>query len=101
VKNVCDVNYVSLFVDSLKHFFAALNLKGLIHEMPPRMHACLYKELSVTVVQLCMNHVIRHNTPIHSILLTAPQLSISQKALGTFPEDGNVMPKHVGDTIYD
>jgi hypothetical protein len=37
------------------------------------------------------------NTPIHSILLTASQLSISQKALGTLPEDGNVMPKHVGD----
>jgi hypothetical protein len=32
-------------------------------------------------------------------LSTAPQLSISQKALGTFPEDGNVMPKHVGATI--
>jgi hypothetical protein len=28
---------------------------------------------------------------------TAPQLSISQKALGTLPDDGNVMPKHVGD----
>jgi hypothetical protein len=27
------------------------------------------------------------------------QLSVSQKALGTLPEDGNVMPKHVGDTI--
>jgi hypothetical protein len=26
-------------------------------------------------------------------------LSISQKALGTFPEDGNVMLKHVGATI--
>ena len=41
----------------------------------------------------------RHNTPIHNILSTAPQLSISQKALGTLPEDGNVMPKHVGATI--
>jgi hypothetical protein len=28
-------------------------------------------------------------------------LSISQKALGTLPEDGNVMPKHVGDTIHN
>jgi hypothetical protein len=28
-------------------------------------------------------------------------LSISQKALGTLPEDGNVMPKHVGTTIYN
>jgi hypothetical protein len=25
----------------------------------------------------------------------------SQKALGTLPEDGNVMPKHVGDTIHN
>jgi hypothetical protein len=32
---------------------------------------------------------------IHNILSTVPQLSISQKALGTIPEDGNVMPKHV------
>jgi hypothetical protein len=31
----------------------------------------------------------------------APQLSISQKALGTLPEDGNVMPKHVGDTVHN
>jgi hypothetical protein len=33
---------------------------------------------------------------IHNILSTVPQLSISQKALGTLPEDGNIMPKHVG-----
>jgi hypothetical protein len=36
-----------------------------------------------------------------NILSTAPQLSISQKALGTLPEDGNVMPKHVGATIHN
>jgi hypothetical protein len=24
-----------------------------------------------------------------------------QKELGTFPEDGNVMPKHVGATIHN
>jgi hypothetical protein len=41
-----------------------------------------------------------HNMPIHDILSTA-QLSISQKALGMFPEDGNVMPKHVGATIHN
>jgi hypothetical protein len=46
-------------------------------------------------------HVTRHNTPINNILSTAPQLSISQKALGTYPEDGNVMPKHVVDTIHN
>jgi hypothetical protein len=26
---------------------------------------------------------------------------ISQKALGMLPEDGNVMPKHVGATIHN
>jgi hypothetical protein len=39
-------------------------------------------------------------TLIHNILWTAPQLSISQEAPGTLPEDGNVMPKHVGNTIH-
>jgi hypothetical protein len=40
------------------------------------------------------------NTPIiHSV--SAPQLSISEKALGTLPEDGNVMPKHVGATKHN
>jgi hypothetical protein len=37
----------------------------------------------------------------HNILSTASQLSISQKALETLPEDGNVMPKHVGATIHN
>jgi hypothetical protein len=47
------------------------------------------------------HHVNRHNIPIPNILSTDPQLSISQKALGTLLEDGNVMPKHVGDTIHN
>jgi hypothetical protein len=47
------------------------------------------------------HHVTRHNTPIHNILSTAPQSNISQKALGMLPEDGNVMPKHVGATIHN
>jgi hypothetical protein len=46
-------------------------------------------------------HVTRHYTPIHNILSTAPQFSISQKAPGTLPEDGNLMQKHVGATIYN
>jgi hypothetical protein len=49
----------------------------------------------------CVHHATKHNTPIHNILSTAPQLSISKKALGTLPEDGNVMPKHVGTTIHN
>jgi hypothetical protein len=47
------------------------------------------------------HHVTKHNTPIQNIPSTAPQLSISQKALGTLPEDGNVMPKHVGATVHN
>jgi hypothetical protein len=46
------------------------------------------------------HHVNKKNTPKHSILSTALQLSISQKALGTFSDDSNVMPKHVGATIH-
>jgi hypothetical protein len=48
-----------------------------------------------------MHHATRHNIPNHNILSIAPQLNISQQALGTLPEDGNVMPKHVGDTIHN
>jgi hypothetical protein len=44
---------------------------------------------------------LRHNTPIHNILSISPQLNISQKALETILKDGNVMPKHVGDTIHN
>jgi hypothetical protein len=47
------------------------------------------------------HHVTRYKTLIHNILSTVPQLNISQKALGTFPEDGNVMPKHVRFTIHN
>jgi hypothetical protein len=52
-------------------------------------------------VQKQAHHVTRHNTPIHNILSTAAQLSISQKALGTLPEDSNVMPKHVEATMHN
>jgi hypothetical protein len=45
--------------------------------------------------------VIWHNTPIHNILSTDPQLGISQKTLGTLSEDGKVMPKHVGATVHN
>jgi hypothetical protein len=54
------------------------------------------------VLCLATHHVTRHNTHIHNIISSAPQLSISQKALGgTLPDDGNVMPKHVEDTIHN
>jgi hypothetical protein len=47
------------------------------------------------------HHATRCNKPFHNILSTAPQLSISQKALGILPGDGNVMPKHVGATTHN
>ena len=46
------------------------------------------------------HHVTRHNTPIHNILSTASQLGISQKALETLPDDGNVMPKYAEAIIH-
>jgi hypothetical protein len=51
--------------------------------------------------EIATHHVTRHNIPVHNILSTAPQLSISPQTLGTLPEDGNVMPKHVGTTIHN
>jgi hypothetical protein len=51
--------------------------------------------------EISTHHITRHNTPIHNILTTAPQLSISQKALGTLPEDVNAMPKLVGATKHN
>jgi hypothetical protein len=59
----------------------------------------LPEEMGAWRPQIAALHVTRHNTPIHNILSTAPQLSISQKAVGKLPEDGNVMPKHVGAII--
>ena len=45
--------------------------------------------------------MFRHYIAIHNILSTASQLSISQKALETLPEDGNIMPKHAEATIHN
>jgi hypothetical protein len=54
--------------------------------------------MGVLCIVAWLHHATIHNTPIHSILSTAPQLSISQNALGTLPENGNVMLKHVRAT---
>jgi hypothetical protein len=47
------------------------------------------------------HHVTRHNTPIHNFLSKAPQLSVSQKALGTLPQAGTVMLKHGETTVHN
>jgi hypothetical protein len=62
---------------------------------------CSIEEQSIEYCESASHHATRHNTPIHNILSTVPQLNIYQKALGTLPEDGNVMPKHVGATIHN
>jgi hypothetical protein len=49
----------------------------------------------------CLGITLPSSGSVHNILSTAPQMSISQKALGTLPEDGNLMPKHVGATIHN
>jgi hypothetical protein len=61
--------------------------------------ACCVSWCGAWLSQIATHHVTRHNKPIHNILSTAPQLSISQKALGMLPADGNVMPKYVGNSI--
>jgi hypothetical protein len=52
--------------------------------------------IGVLCLVTCARTTSLKTTLIHNTLSTAPQLSISQKALGTLPEDGNVMPKHEG-----
>jgi hypothetical protein len=59
------------------------------------------KHVGVVSSNVVLTHHVTRHKPIHNILSTAPQLSISQKALGTLSEDGNIMPKHVGATIHN
>jgi hypothetical protein len=67
-----------------------------------RHYIVIFREHSYCLLRDAqLHHVTRHNTPIQNILSTVPQLSFSQKALGTLPEDGNVIPKHVGPTIHN
>ena len=69
--------------------------------VPHSKHTPLsYKNQPVNA-EIATHNVTKHNTPIHNILSTVSQLSISQKALGTLPEDGNVMPKHAEATIHN
>jgi hypothetical protein len=64
----------------------------------PKLYCLIHK---FTRSEIATHHATRENTPIHNILSTAPQLSISQKALVTLPEDGNIMSKHVDATIHN
>jgi hypothetical protein len=66
-----------------------------------KIHELFIQLIMYSSSYICLHHATRHNTPIHNIISTVPQSNISQKALGTIPEDGNVMPKHVGTTIHN
>jgi hypothetical protein len=81
--------------------FQLKSILGLLFEIQEWAPTLLRWQRSAWRSEIATHYVTRHNTPIHSILSTDPQLSISQKALGTLPEYGNVMPKHVGATIHD
>jgi hypothetical protein len=72
--------------------FVALAIQHAMH----RRHIVI---VTCDVVHATL-HITRNNTPIHNILSTA-LLCISQTALGTFPEDGNITPKHVGATTHN
>jgi hypothetical protein len=62
----------------------------------------IFTEDFVSSDMVCFtHHITSHNMPIHNILAAAAQLSIPQKTLGTFTDDGNVMPKHIGATIHN
>jgi hypothetical protein len=64
-------------------------------------YIAIHMEYGAWRSQIATHPVTKHNTPIHNILSTVAQLSIAHKTLGTLPEDGNVMPKHVGATIHN
>jgi hypothetical protein len=55
----------------------------------------------MVMLQSCTVNVDGLCALVAVVSCVAPQLSISQKALGMLPEDGNVIPKHVGTTIHN
>jgi hypothetical protein len=89
-----------LFIQFIKYLWYILHVSALYCH-PQGAFLVPSDRCSTEEQSIAMQQVTRHNTPIHNILSTAPQLIISQKALGTLPEDGNVMPKHVGATIHN
>jgi hypothetical protein len=83
-----------------RHAVSPLKIKIPIknmHEKPTNTPIFHSVYLLCMVVATCFGIILPSPG---SVLSTAPQLSISQKALGMLPEDGNVMPKHVRATIH-
>src|SRR5215469_10960445 len=86
--NICMKNQQihQLFIQFINYVWKLLHVSAL--------HCHLQGAFLVPSEKCSAHHVTRHNTPIHNILSTAPQLRIFQKALGTLPEDGVVLTAH-------
>jgi hypothetical protein len=101
--NKCNNNSFSLLImygssDMFRHYIPIFRERFQCLLRDAKLRSSRYNIVDGRVV---FSDVVRGDLrDRHSRLSTAPQLSISQKALGTPPVDGNVMPKHVGATIH-
>src|SRR5215510_4109556 len=89
-------------VSTLQHpscFFSDVSFIGSI--ISRKWHLLFVLSILISDVVRTAHHVTRHNMPIHNILSTVSQLSISQKALEPLPEEGNIMTKHAEATIHN
>jgi hypothetical protein len=77
-----------------RHYIAIIRERSVYLLRDAELRSSRYNIVEGRVVSRC-------NTPFHNILSTALQLSISQKVLGTLPDDGHIMPKHVGATKHN
>jgi hypothetical protein len=91
-----------LFIQLIDYVWYLLHVSAL-YSHPQRAFLVPSERCSIEDIwsHIATHHVTRHNPPIHNLLLTAPQSSTFQKVLGTLPEDGNVMSKHVEATIHN
>jgi hypothetical protein len=81
-----------------RHYFAIFRERSKCLLRVAQMRSSRYNIVDRRVV---FSDVVRGNLVGYNILSPAPHLSISQKAIGRLPEDGNAMPKHVGATMHN
>jgi hypothetical protein len=65
-----------------------------------RHYIVIFRERFLCLLRDAELRSSRWNIMDGRVVSSAPQFSISQKAQETLPEDGNVMPKHVGGSIH-
>jgi hypothetical protein len=76
------------------HFFNICVKNQQIHQLFIQFINYVLQLLHVSAL-LCHLHIVDGR------VVSSPQLSNSQTALGTLPGDGNILPKHVGATIHN